>query len=798
MLAEHGLKPFGTYFDMFGNGGSTISGGEAYTFIDSSYPQILIRYGFVTYIVANILWIYTTWKAIKTGNRRVAYVMTILAVDFVMEHHWYELSYNAFVLIPFADFSSWKEENVPVLGGFIKEFKDNWKVKKYALTFTIMSLCQLLTAFLFLPTAFSWLRTIFNGYGLYGGGWNGVVVFSIITLILMVTLIFIWSLSGLIAYWVLDKKIRKNNIIPFSVAFIIGATLLLLSNALIKHVINEKKDIIESERGVLELIVSEASGKLYADKLPEIYKRNIKGISRSYLCGEDFARYENATVIADASLDSQCLTGRGFLYLPISEEDALFTNDEKVISSLQREGYKLRGYNTYEYQVNLKSLAVMNGLDILNDGSIQLDGTEHQLIYGPYLELYSGKYAAWFKMKLTEPDFEPDDKICTLRISSYYGKSVRAIVDLYRSDFDEEGYIDYKLSFTGPGQSFEFLAFTEEGVELEIDSISYRRTPDNDAHNRIDSKGRVTRTEFYDIDGNPLEKSDGYYGIEYAYDNDDNVIMWKFLGKDFKPVTIITGYAEMRREYNVKREVVKESYYGEEGEPVELSEGYHSVEKEYDFSRNLISELYYDNEGKPVLVDGAYFKYIRLFNKKNQWVRTEYYDTEGDLILQNGDYAIIERSYDDAGNVIVESYYGLQNEPVLYNGRYHKSVKTYNEKKQCIKELYYGIDGELFLQDDGYAGYKIEYDDAGNLIKYTHIGLDEKPVKIESGYSIWRRTYNSRNQAIREEYFDVDEKPVLIGNRYAMVDFSYDEDGRLIKKTFKDMSGNVVGEQMIE
>lgn len=780
MLAEHGLKPFGTYFDMFGYGGSTISSGNPYTFIDSSYPQILIRYGFVTYILANVMWVYTTWKALKTGNRRVAYVMTLLAMDFVMEHHWYELSYNVFILIPFAEFIGSTIEKESIFEKAIMDFKERWRDKKYALAFTVMSLCQLLVIFLLLPTAFSWLRTIINGYGLYGGGKK---VFAAFTLIFIIVIIFIWNLSSLVAGMISEKNIRKINAVIFTSAGVIGLVSLMLGNVLINRVVSENKVRIEEERDLIELITSRTSGKVYADKLPEAYIRTINGISRSYFCGEDYARYDNATVITEASWDSQCLDARGFLYMQLSEEDAIYTNDDSVVEVLKENAYKLKGYNSYENKVDLKALAEMNDVETLENGGMLLKGQEHQLIHGPYLAIYSGRFAAKFEMKLREGGFSRDDKICTIRIAAYSGEQVKATIDLYRRDFDDEGMLDYEVPFSGGGQNFEFLVFTEEGVELEIDSVSYRRSPEYDAHEKTDSKGRVIRAEYYDLEGNPYEISKGYYGCEYAYNDKDLPIMQRYLGRDFGPVLTKDGYAEVHREYNLNKEITNVSYYGVDGEAIELPDGYHSVEREYDFSKNLVSECYYDLEGKPTLWNNAYFKYIKSFNEDNRWIRIEYYDTDKNLILQKEGYAIVERDYDEAGNVTEQRYYGIQNEPVLYNERYHKYRDEFNEKKQCIKELYYGTDGEPILQSGGYYGYERSYDDAGNVIRNMYLGADEKPVITDWGYACWHRSYNSKKQIIREEYYDTDEKRILLGSGISAVEYE------------RDSKGNAVGEK---
>lgn len=690
MLSEYGIKPFGTYFDMRGWGGSIITYGK-YTFIDSSYPQILIRYGWVTYIVACVTWSYTTWRAIKTGNRRLAYAMSLFALDFVMEHHWYELSYNVFLIIIFSNFNY----SECIIVSALNVFRERCNDKKYAIFFTGSVIASLAAGFLFLPMIFSWLRTIFGGYGLHGGGRRGFIMFLAITLMLIVALNIILSLSLIVA----DATIKKAPNKKVSIMFIICLGLIALSlatgNLLINRVLDTNISLVNSERNILEQICSNKKGNVYAGKLPELYVRNIKDISRSYLYGEDFSRYRDASIITDASWDSACLSARGFLYLQISDKDAIYTNDDSVINVLEESGYKLKGYNSYEYDVDLNPLAEMNNLDILADGGLRLEGTEHQLIYGPYVTLYEGKFSAKYEMMLLKDIPDNDEKICTLRVSSYYGDNVITTVDLFRSDFGNDGYLNYEVDFNGGGQGFEFLVFTEDGVELKLKSITYRRKPELDIHRKIDYKGRTVRAEYYDLEGNPYEFSGRYYGCEYAYNDNDLAIMQKFLDSDFKPFITKEGYAEVHREYNLKKQVTRESYYGIDGKAVEDGGGCHSVEKEYDSSGNLISGSYYDLEGNPVLANGAYFKYIRIFNGDNRWIRTEYYDVNDKLILQNGGYAIVERDYDDVGNVKCERYYGINREPVLLSGKYSMIDFSYDKNGKMIKRTFKDMNGNV-------------------------------------------------------------------------------------------------------
>ncbi len=101
-IEEHGITPFGTYFKMKGFGASSVVSSFNYNYLDSSYLNALIRYGYVMYLVFIILWIYVILRAIKSGNRKMVYVAIVIAMHSVMEHHFIHLIYNPLFLVGFA------------------------------------------------------------------------------------------------------------------------------------------------------------------------------------------------------------------------------------------------------------------------------------------------------------------------------------------------------------------------------------------------------------------------------------------------------------------------------------------------------------------------------------------------------------------------------------------------------------------------------------------------------------------------------------------------------------------------
>ncbi|XME04001.1 hypothetical protein QYZ88_007430 [Lachnospiraceae bacterium C1.1] len=74
-LKEYGIKLFGTNFEMVGGGGGLLSNRSKYNFLDSSYINVLIRYGIVMFIILIVIWLVVMKKAIKINDRRVLMVI---------------------------------------------------------------------------------------------------------------------------------------------------------------------------------------------------------------------------------------------------------------------------------------------------------------------------------------------------------------------------------------------------------------------------------------------------------------------------------------------------------------------------------------------------------------------------------------------------------------------------------------------------------------------------------------------------------------------------------------------------
>lgn len=482
MIDEYGIRPFGSFFEMSGNGWSTFETLN-YTFIDSSYLQLLIRYGLVAALFVTVLWVWMSDRVLRSGNRRMAFAMLLIAIDSMSEQHFTELNYNILLAMPFA-FLDTAEANADAK---LSEWLGDAVTKKFRTTQFLAITAGVAVLIYFLPAVFSYYRTIFNGYGFTDGNQviDGVAVFVICFVSLALMTGFIWFFSKLIATDALEKAISKKYLLLTIATVIFMLIGVVVVDGCVDRVYEANLSRIAGEASIVGNITAYAKGKVYADRFPEAYKKQFAGIDRSFYDGEDMARLKAATVIVDADFDSACFENAGFSYLKISDEDAIYTNDKSVIELLEGEGCEFAHFNNSVHELDLRQVAGRNGLEVSEDGSILLSGSARSLVFGPFLDLHPGRYEVTFA--LTDPDAVSGeagsassavgvgDALGDIRVSSYWGENVAADIQLTPAMFDENGKLTNTVDFEGNGRGYEFLIFMKDNKELLVDKITYRR-----------------------------------------------------------------------------------------------------------------------------------------------------------------------------------------------------------------------------------------------------------------------------------------------------------------------------------
>ncbi len=462
----YGLTPFGTFFEQIGNGFSVFPQ-KGLNFIDCSYLLMLLRNGWVTTLMYAAIWVSVTRRALRCGDRRLALVMGMIAFHSVMEHHFIELHFNPILAMPLAAFPA---------SDAGKDGEERAHSLASALTLALLAAMGWLLG----PTALTRLRTVFGAKGWTGGGPSALPV----ALVLLVGL----AVSAVLAralYLLLDAVISRKRpkawtpaALAACVAVAVGAW--LWGNGIVDGAARAQAEQLDEEAPVIEAVLASATGDVYADALPDVYRARFSGIHPSLLCGEDLARHRGATVLTSARPERFIFIQAGFRFARISDEGAVYTDDPAVIAALEAAGRPTTNYWSTPVDVSLETEAELNALELGEKGLV-LDGPVHSLYCGPYDDLYAGWNVAHFDFELPEGASAEEGEVCLIRITAYWGDDLLAEVAVQRNQFDEDGRAVIDVPFaTGYGRATEFHVICRQERAVYLRGIQYQRVTGTD------------------------------------------------------------------------------------------------------------------------------------------------------------------------------------------------------------------------------------------------------------------------------------------------------------------------------
>lgn len=844
---RYGVKPFGTPFEQHGAGFSTFPS-NIYNFVDSTYPLVLLRYGWVTLLALVLSWGLTAHRARRCGDRRLLLVMGIIAVHAFSEHHFTDSHFNLLVALPLAAFEPIRDDE-----------RVSADARKSALAWSATALLFAIAAFFAAPELLCRLKTALELLH-YGHGEHALRLICVLLGALLGLCLAAWAVSRLIKAALSHAGLRaaRPALAALLLCVLMGGGAWLYAGRVISGAA-EATAAVEADRPALEIAVKAATGRVSAGVLPALYGREIDGLKSVAWFEDDLSRLRGDTVLMPADGEHGPFIDNGFLYVPISGEHALYTADRAVVEALSRAGYRATGYYSSVQTVDLADAAARNDLTLDPSTGLRLAGTAGSLRNGPWHDLYGGKYTATWTLALPEGVTAPEGKLCTLSVTTYKGDEVVFEKEVRAEQFDPDGRLSVSVPFKIPdSRNVAFEVWMEPGATLDVTEIAFVQTPDYDVHAFYDGRLRKIREEYYDSDGAPMLRKDGWFACDYGYDRYGNNTSLRYYDRDGQPTVIREGYAERRRAYNEKRRVVREEYYGVDGEMVIGSAGYAAFERDYDGAGNATVERYFGPDGAPMVISDGYAEVRRVYNEAGQVVREAYFgpdgapatleggysgvmlgydgagnvslrrfldadgrpmllaagyaqvsrkydgqrqvvreaylDLSGEPVLCDAGYAANEREYDAAGNAVVQRYCGLDGKPVVTSSGYAEVHRTFNALRQVVGERYYGADGGPIALAYGQCGAEIEYDDVGNRSMYRYLDADGKPILNTEGYAEYRRVYNARRQIVLESYYGLEGEPVLTRKGYASVERTYDARGKLVAKRFYDLDGALVRE----
>lgn len=812
---KYGLHWFGTLTPQ--NGGAHLAGDE-YEFIDSSYGVILLRYGIILFVLVTAIWVLMTRKAVITGHRRIALVMAVIAFHSMIEQRFTEI--NILLVMPLCCFAVPEAANDEIKQDDKKADRTG-RIVGWSTGTLIAGIFLLLV-----PKILSAARSL-----VIMRGWNGKRSFFI--LIFWLVCFAFFAFLGYSVYYLIIRITAKKKLSSGSLSGITVSMLSLITGFLwVDSSISEKLHLydtqIEADKPAVELILESAEEPVYIGQNEELYKRSFNGISDHVLSPVEMSRSGSGSMLLDHDDEASLLIRTGARYAEISPYTGLFTFDDAVIESMSNNGYRFHGYYSAERDADLEYLARLNDLPLTENGGIRLAGDAHTLRYGSCISQSSGKYSVNFSLQLTDSDTDdPEAELCTLRASAMWGKKIWVEQIICLKDLDENGKIDIALNYkTGDTEGVEYLVFCRDGIELDVNDISWKKSVDLDTWSEYTSDGLLKAERYFDGDGEPVIQSAGYYGVEYEYaKGNEKWIRCRYLDADGKtPIEISSGYAQIERQYNDLKQVTEERYldasgalclcsdnyayfvqtYDPRGNLLNTSyfdtgcrhvcskSGYASAEYVYDDDGNRISERYLDEKTEPVLLGSGYAEIRRIYDKDHHVILESYYGTNGEPVALSKKQAAVEYEYDEYDNIICQKYTDINGDPVIISDGYAELRRSYDDKKRIIRESYYDTEGAPLLRPSGYAAWERDYDNAGNITSERYFDTDMQPVRSISGYAEIRKKYNGSNKVTYEAYYDTDGKPLALGKNQAAIEYGYDGAGNCVRYRYLDTEGKPV------
>lgn len=458
----YGLTPFGTFFEQIGNGFSVFPQ-KGRNFIDCSYLLMLLRNGWAGTLMYAAIWVAITRRALRSGDRRLALVMGMIAFHSVLEHHFTELNYNPILAMPLAAFPAVDEER-----------GEDTRAHNLASVLTLAALAAM--GWLLGPTALTRLRTVFAAKGWTGGGLSALPV----ALVLLAGLAALAVLARAL-YLLLDAlttRKRPKAWAPAAVAacaaVAVGAW--LWGNGVVDGAARAQAGRLDAEAPAVEAILASTTGDVYADALPDVYRARFSGFRPSLLCGEDLARHRGATVLTSAKPERFIFIQAGFRFAQISDESAVYTDDPAVAAALEAAGFAVTDFWSVPVDVDLEELAALNALELGEKGLV-LDGPVHSVYCGPYDDLFEGWNVARFEFELPADASAQEGEVCLIDITAYWGDDLLAELPVQRGQFDESGRAVIDVLFaSGYSRATEFRVTCRQGRAVYLRGIRYWRT----------------------------------------------------------------------------------------------------------------------------------------------------------------------------------------------------------------------------------------------------------------------------------------------------------------------------------
>ena len=218
-----------------------------------------------------------------------------------------------------------------------------------------------------------------------------------------------------------------------------------------------------------------------------------------------------------------------------------------------------------------------------------------------------------------------------------------------------------------------------------------------------DDDGRVVEERYLDASGNPVARYEDYYGLSYEYDETSMVIT--YLDAEGDPIIRSDGYSTIVRT-QVDGRASDDFYYDLDGQQVQCSGGYYGLHREFNTEGQNTSLTFLDKDGHAVCTSFGYASKTYQRDRNGTVVGEQYFDTEGNpvrsLLGQYGElYQRNEQGY--SGRI---TYLDAGGNPAPTNAGYTILKRTYHRDGTADTDMYFDANGNPKALSKGQYGIK--------------------------------------------------------------------------------------------
>ena len=153
-----------------------------------------------------------------------------------------------------------------------------------------------------------------------------------------------------------------------------------------------------------------------------------------------------------------------------------------------------------------------------------------------------------------------------------------------------------------------------------------------------DDDGRVVEERYLDANGYPVARYENFHGLSYEYDETSTVIT--YLDVEGNPIIRSDGYSTIVRT-QVDGRAYDDFFYDLNGQQVQCSGGYYGLRSGYNAEGQDISLAFLDKDGHAVCTSSGYAIMTYQRDMNGTVVGKQYFDTDGNpKALSKGQYGI--------------------------------------------------------------------------------------------------------------------------------------------------------------